>query len=171
MRTLRGGWMDWAVGALCAGAAALALHAGLSAAAFRAEREHWRKERAWIVALERGDPASWAWRQRIERSGGAHPADAAAAVSETAGGDVARESLSSTPLGGGWSRLECTLRVRDADFGAVARALEELSAGDPAWHLRSGDWTPGPAAGRGEALLVLEALDYAGGAQGAGNER
>ena len=73
---------------------------------------------------------------------------------------VVKESASEEPLGGGWKRVECTLRVRDADFAGVARALDELSGSEPGWRLRSGEWTAGAESGRGEALLVLEALDY-----------
>ena len=156
------GWADWAVGALCAAAAALALHTGLSAAAWRAERAKWSEERAWAEGLEQGDAASWAWRKAVERGGEAHPADASlvAARGAGAGAEVLRESLSEEPLGGGWKRLECTLRARNADFDGLARTLDELSAGTPGWHLRSGEWTAGTEPGRGEALLVLEALDY-----------
>lgn len=156
-------WRNWVAGALCLAAAAVALDTALSGAEFRGSRAKLQNDLAAVAGLERGDPAAAAWRERVERSagrGGAHAPDVAAALAD-AGLPAAAEAPQSEPLGGGWSRKEIAIRAHGADFAALGLLAERLSGGDPAWRLRSAEWTAGPGAGRGEALLVLEALDFA----------
>jgi hypothetical protein len=119
---------------------------------------------AAVRALENGDAATAEWRARAEREG-TRAGDAAAAFRDQPGtGAYAVEAQSEEPLGGGWTRKECVVRAHDADYAELAGRLEGLSAGGGAatWRLRSGEWTPGAEAGRGEALLVLEALEFGG---------
>lgn len=150
-----------AAGALCVAAAAWTLHVALSGAEYRARRGRLEKDLAALEALENGDAATSAWRARAEREV-ARAADAAAAFrAPPERGAYAVEAQSEEPMGGGWTRKECVVRAHGVDYGELAGRLEELSAeGGAAWRLRSGEWTPGAEAGRGEALLVLEAMEF-----------
>jgi len=163
--TAKRDWRNWAAGALCALAVAVGLDTALSGAAFRQRRAGLENDLAAIAALERGDPASAAWRERVERlapgRGGAHAPDVAAALADSGLSAVA-EAQRSEPLGGGWSRRETAVRAHGADFAELAALAERLGNGEPGWHVQSGEWTAGPEAGRGEALLVLETLDFEG---------
>lgn len=145
---------NWAVGALCVVAVAWTLDTALSGAEFRQRRAALERDLAAVRRLENGEGPAAAWRAAAEREG-RHAPDPAEAL----GAAAAVESRSEEPLGGGWTRRECTVRVMRADYADLAERLDILR--DAGWRLRSGEWTPGPEAGRGGALLVLETLDFA----------
>lgn len=152
-------------GVLCAVAVAWTLHVALSGGEFRARRGRLEKDLAAVESLERGDAAAAAWKARAER-GGERAADPAPVLAGgLKQGAAVVESRSEESLGGGWTRRECVVRARGADYAELAALLAELrGTGDAGgWRLRSGEWTPGADAGRGDALLVLETLDSAGG--------